>query len=57
MEQAARRVTAPAIVPMLRALSRLDALSKGIGAGDAWDDLRALALTLSGHPALPLAAR
>jgi DNA polymerase-3 subunit delta len=57
MEQAARRVTAPAIVPMLRALSRLDALSKGIGAGDAWDDLRGLALTLSGHPALPLAAR
>ncbi|MEO8674782.1 MAG: DNA polymerase III subunit delta [Casimicrobiaceae bacterium] len=57
MEQAARRVTAPATMPMLRALSRLDALSKGIGAGDAWDDLRGLALVLAGHPAVQLPGR
>ena len=29
-----------AVTPMLRALARLDALSKGIGAGNAWDELR-----------------
>jgi hypothetical protein len=40
---------------MLRSLARLDALSKGLGAGNAWDELRALALTLAGRPALPLA--
>jgi len=57
MEQAARRVSAPATMPLLRALSRLDALSKGIGAGDAWDDLRGLALALAGHPAVPLPGR
>ena len=33
------------------ALARLDALSKGIGRGDPWDDLAALALTLAGAPA------
>ena len=42
-----------AIAPMLRALARLDALSKGIGRGNAWDELRTLALTLAGKP-LPL---
>jgi DNA polymerase-3 subunit delta len=57
MEQAARRVSAAATMPMLRALSRLDALSKGIGAGDAWDDLRGLALAVAGHPAVPLPGR
>ena len=57
MEQAARLVSAPATMPMLRALSRLDALSKGIGAGDAWDDLRSLGLALAGHPAVPLPGR
>ena len=57
MERAAKRVSDTAVAPMLRALSRLDAVSKGIGAGNAWDDLRGLALTLAGHPAVPLAAR
>lgn len=57
MERAAKRVSAATITPMLRALARLDALSKGIGAGNAWDDLRGLALTLAGHPAVPLPAR
>jgi DNA polymerase-3 subunit delta len=54
MERAARRVSADAVTPMLRALSCLDALSKGIGAGNAWSDLRGLALTLAGRPAVPL---
>jgi DNA polymerase-3 subunit delta len=54
MERAAKRVSAGRLTPMLSALSRLDAMSKGIGTGNAWDDLRGLALTLAGHPALPL---
>ena len=56
MERAARRVPAAALAPLLRALARLDALSKGIGRGNAWDELRDLALALAGHPALPIAA-
>ena len=54
MERAAKRVSAGTVTPMLSALSRLDAMSKGLGVGNAWDDLRGLALTLAGHPALPL---
>ena len=56
LERAARRVKPAAIAPMLRALAKLDAVSKGIGRGNAYDDLRTLALTLAGKPALPLAA-
>jgi hypothetical protein len=41
---------------MTTAAARLDALSKGLGRGDPWDDLAALALTLAGTPARPLAA-
>ncbi|MEP7207615.1 MAG: DNA polymerase III subunit delta [Casimicrobiaceae bacterium] len=52
MERAARRVAAPAVPGMLAALARLDALSKGIGKGSAWDALRTLALALAGKPAL-----
>jgi DNA polymerase-3 subunit delta len=54
MEHAAKRISGPALTPMLAALARLDAMSKGIGTGNAWDDLRSLALTLAGHPAVPL---
>lgn len=50
MERAARRVARTALPPMLAALARLDAVSKGIGKGNAWDDLRSLALTLAGTP-------
>ena len=32
------------------ALAKLDALSKGIGRGDAWDALTDVALTLCGKP-------
>jgi hypothetical protein len=35
-------------------LATLDAVSKGIGRGNAWDDLRAIALALAGKPAVPL---
>ena len=33
-------------------LAKLDALSKGIGRGDAWDALTDAALTLCGRPAV-----
>jgi len=54
LERAARRVKSEAIAPLVRALARLDALAKGIGSGDAWDELRTLALALAGKPAVPL---
>ena len=47
LERAARRVKATAIAPMLRALATLDALAKGIGRGNPWDNLRTLAITLA----------
>jgi DNA polymerase-3 subunit delta len=53
MERAARRVPPEAIAPLLSALARLDALAKGIGRGNVWDELRTAALTLAGKP-LPL---
>lgn len=55
MEKAARRVKLAAITPLLAALAHLDAVSKGIGRGNAWDELRTAALTFAGKPALPLA--
>jgi DNA polymerase-3 subunit delta len=54
MERAARRIPADAIGPLLSALARLDALAKGIGRGNVWDELRTVALALAGQPALPL---
>jgi hypothetical protein len=39
-------------MPLVHGLARLDALSKGIGRGDAWAELRTLALALAGKPAL-----
>jgi hypothetical protein len=55
MERAARRVPPEAVAPLLYALARLDALAKGIGRGNVWDEFRATALTLTGKP-LPLSA-
>ena len=52
MERALRRVKPEAIAPLLVALARLDALSKGIGRGNVWDELRATALLLAGRPPL-----
>ncbi len=56
MERAARRVPAAVIAPLIAALARLDALAKGIGRGNVWDELRTVAMTLAGSPALPLPA-
>ena len=56
LERAARRLKSDAIAPLLAALARLDALSKGIGRGNVWDELRATVLTLAGTRALPLPA-
>jgi DNA polymerase III subunit delta len=56
MERAARRFDSGAIAPLLCALARLDALSKGIGRGNVWDELRTTALAMAGKPALPLPA-
>jgi DNA polymerase-3 subunit delta len=56
LERAAERVP-PALVPgLLTALARLDALAKGIGRGNAWDELTTVALVVAGKPALPLPA-
>jgi DNA polymerase-3 subunit delta len=46
LENAAGRVPPAAIPGLLTRLARLDALAKGIGRGDAWDELQALALDL-----------
>ncbi len=55
LERAAQRV-APSLIPsLLTAIARLDALAKGIGRGNAWDELATTALALAGKPALPLA--
>jgi DNA polymerase-3 subunit delta len=54
MERAARRIAPAAAVPLLAALARLDALSKGIGRGNVWDELRTVATALAGTPVLPL---
>jgi DNA polymerase-3 subunit delta len=56
MERAARRVAPPTLTPLLRALARLDALSKGIGRGNVWDELRMVALTLAGKPGIGIPA-
>jgi DNA polymerase-3 subunit delta len=56
MERAARRVPAASIAPLVGALARLDALAKGIGRGNVWDELRTVAMTLAGSPALPMPA-
>jgi DNA polymerase-3 subunit delta len=55
MERAAKRVRPGAVVPLLAALARLDALAKGLGRGDAWDELAAIGLSLAGKPVHPLA--
>lgn len=55
MERAAQRVAPAAIPRLLARLARLDALAKGVGLGNAWDELREAALLLAGNP-LPAAA-
>jgi DNA polymerase III subunit delta len=57
LERAVRRARPGVAIALVRALARLDALSKGIGRGNAWDDLVTLATTLAGKPVLPLPGR
>jgi DNA polymerase-3 subunit delta len=52
MERAARRVRPAALGPLLWALARLDALAKGIGRGNPWDELRSVAMMLMGVPVI-----
>ena len=54
MERAVRRISVQALHPMLSALARLDALSKGLGRGSAWDDVSALAMAIAGQPCRPV---
>jgi len=54
MERASRRLDSVAVAALLAALARLDALSKGIGRGTVWDELRTTALIVAGSRALPL---
>jgi DNA polymerase-3 subunit delta len=56
MERAARRLDSDTVASLIAALARLDALSKGIGRGSVWDELRATALTMTCSRALPLPA-
>jgi len=49
LERAAGRVPPSTIPDLVTRLARLDALAKGIGRGDVWDELLALALTLCGQ--------
>jgi DNA polymerase-3 subunit delta len=52
LERAVRRVDAARVDPLLRALAERDALAKGLGTGDAWDAVIAIALALCGRPPL-----
>jgi DNA polymerase III subunit delta len=53
-ERAARRLDGASVEALLVALARLDALSKGVGRGNVWDELRTVVLALAGRAALPL---
>jgi DNA polymerase-3 subunit delta len=57
MERAARRVAPASVAKYLRALAAVDAQSKGIGDGEPWDALAALALDVAGTPAPGYAPR
>jgi DNA polymerase III subunit delta len=54
MERALRRISAEALHPLLGALARLDALSKGLGRGNAWDEAAALATAVAGKSCRPV---
>lgn len=49
MEKAVRRVKASDLASVLRLLAPLDGLAKGIGRGNAWDELASAALLLCGR--------
>jgi len=54
MAGAVRRIPTQALHALLGALARLDALSKGLGRGSAWDDVCALAMAIAGRPCRPV---
>jgi DNA polymerase-3 subunit delta len=56
LERAVRRVSPADIPRLVLQLARLDALAKGIGRGNPWDEVTTAALVLAGKPVLPLAA-
>jgi DNA polymerase III subunit delta len=51
LERAARRVDASRVLPLLASLAKLDGLAKGLGRGDPWDALVAIAVALCEQPA------
>ena len=55
LERAARRLAPADVERDLAALARVDALGKGVGEGDPWRDLTAIALHVAGTPVRPLA--
>lgn len=55
LERAARRLAPSDVEQCLAALARVDALGKGVGEGNAWDQLVALALAVAGTRVRPLA--
>ena len=57
LERAVPRMPLADIAPLLAATARLDALAKGIGSGNVWNELATAALALAGTPALPLSVR
>lgn len=52
LERAMRRVAGDSVLPLLRSLADLDALAKGLGRGDPWDLLTAVALALCGKESI-----
>jgi len=50
LERALNRVTPAAIPSLLLGLAKLDALSKGLGRGNAWSELAGIGLALCGKP-------
>jgi DNA polymerase-3 subunit delta len=56
LEKAAARVSRDAIPGLFVRLARLEGLAKGIGEGNAWDELLALALDLCGQPSIARAS-
>lgn len=57
LERAVRRIPVAAVEQALATLANVDALSKGIGRGNAWDDLIVLAMTVAGKTTRPPSPR
>jgi DNA polymerase-3 subunit delta len=56
LERAAQRVKPAVVSSLLRRLARLDALAKGIGQGNVWDELADIGLAIAGRPLPPAAS-